>query len=281
MGFTWAGLDESSDREQRIIFVVAGYLARQSEWTEIERHWMRRLERENDPYAMRYFSTHECQYLDGEFRRFRDPYEYPKPKGREAANAIRDDLMLIMRSSRTCGFSLGINMKDYRAARRSSRARRIIQSNPYEHAYMVLMVHIAGTCEEEMRSDEMVAFLCDEHNRSVNVKSVYDKLKEQNPRCGPWMGSLTYMDNKKSPGIQAGDLLASRSKDFLREYFGAINQNAIADVMKKWKPILGKNVGIKCLDSKSIRLMVDANLPKHGRPSIYSTKQQTLFRDLI
>ena len=282
MGFIWSGLDESSDPKQRIVFVVAGYLARQGDWTDIEGHWLRRLERENDPRPMRYFSSHECQQLSGEFRRFRDPIKYPKPKGREAADAIREDLMLLLRSSRACGFALGVNMKDYRAARKSARARKVIRSNPYEQTYITMMVHIAGTCKDEMKTMETVAFLCDEHNRAVNVKDVYDKVKEQNPRCGPWMGSLTYMDNKRSPAIQAGDLLASRSKEFLREYIRTPDDLELrAELVKKWKPTLGGNVGVKCLDMKSIMLMVNANLPKGGRLSIYSTQLGTLFRDLI
>src|SRR5712692_9425201 len=104
MGFVWTGLDESSDREQRKVFVVAGYLARQEAWTEIERQWMRRLEQECDPEPMRYFSSSECMSLSGEFRRFRDPIKYPKPKGRQAANAIRDDLQQILRVANAVGF---------------------------------------------------------------------------------------------------------------------------------------------------------------------------------
>jgi hypothetical protein len=73
MGFIWAALDESSDRLQRKAFVVAGYLARQAAWADIERFWSRRLEQEADPRPMRYFSTQECLHLSGEFRRFRDP----------------------------------------------------------------------------------------------------------------------------------------------------------------------------------------------------------------
>src|SRR5437667_8497211 len=114
MGFIWLSLDESSDRLRRKVFVVAGYLARQAAWTEIERQWTLRLEQECDPEPMRYFSTSECMYLTGEFRRFRDPEKYPKPKGRQAADTIRDDLQKIMRVSDEMGFALGINLKDYR-----------------------------------------------------------------------------------------------------------------------------------------------------------------------
>jgi hypothetical protein len=105
VGFIWIGLDESSDRLQRKVFVVAGYLDRQADWTEIERHWLRRLEQECDPAPMRYFSSSECSSLSGEFRRFRDETKYPKPEGRNAAHAVRDDLLQILRVPPTQGVS--------------------------------------------------------------------------------------------------------------------------------------------------------------------------------
>ena len=38
-------------------------------------------------------------------------------------------------------------------------------------------------------------------------------------------------------------------------------------------------VSIKYLDKKSLKLLIDANLLKDGKPSIYSTQQLTFFKD--
>jgi hypothetical protein len=281
MGFIWIGLDESSDRLQRKVFVVAGYLARQEEWTEIERYWMRRLEQESDPRPMKYFSTSECMYLTGEFRRFRDPKKYPKPSGRIAANSIKDDLQGILKSSRAIGFALGVNLKDYRSVRKSSRARKALLANPYENSYLMMMIVIAGECDDQMpnrKGLETVAFLCDNHDRSVNVKAVYDKLREKNPNCGPWMGSLTYMDNKLSPALQAGDLLAGRCKELLIE---CLDETDDGSRIGRYKSILGRNVGVLCMNKKSLQLLVDANVLRKGKPSIYSTEQLLMFKNMI
>jgi hypothetical protein len=281
MGFLWSALDESSDRAKRKMFVVAGYLARQAAWTDIERYWMLRLERESDPEPMKYFSTHECMYLTGEFKRFRDPIKYPKPKGRVAADAVRDDLNAILRSASAMGFGLGVNLKDYRDVRKSSRARKALGPDPYEQTYLMMMIVIAGECEDQMAgkaATETVAFLCDTHERSTNIKAVYDKLLNNNPACAPWMGSLTYMDNKKSPAIQAADLLAGRCKDFLVE---CLNDSSDDARIERWKPVLGRNVGILCMDKRSLQLVVEANVLRKGKPSIYSTQQPSLFKDLI
>jgi hypothetical protein len=276
MGFIWAALDESSDRLQRQVFAVAGYLARQEEWTSIERHWVRRLERE----TMNYFSNHECMSLTGEFRRFRDSAKYPKPQGRQAADAIRDDLQDILKASSAIGFGLGVDLKQYRAIRKSERARKAVGPNPYEQTYLMMMIVIAGECEDQLpgrAGNEIVAYLCDEHDRSANVKAVYDKLKENNPVCAGWMGSLSYMANEKSPALQAADLLAGRSKEFLIEY---IKNPKDKSSETKYKAILGRNVGIRCMDKRSLKLLVDANVLKNGKPSIYSTQQLGMFRDL-
>jgi hypothetical protein len=223
-------------------------------------------------------------YLTGEFRRFKDPVKYPFPAGRQAANAIRDDLRQIMRTSNVRGFALGINLKDYRSVRKSSRARQTLGPNPYEQGYLTMLIRIAGTCDDEMPgrvNSETVAFLCDEHDRSVNVKSVYDNLRLHNPRCAPWMGSLNYMDNEKSPALQAADLLASMSKDFLIESIEKVQRESRESIAAKWKPIIGRNVGIGCMDKKSLNLTVDANIPKGGKSSIYSTQNLILFNDMI
>jgi hypothetical protein len=276
MGFIWAALDESADRERRHVFVVAGYLARQRNWTEIERHWMLRLERESDPEPMKYFSNSECMSLSGEFARFRDNTKYPKPKGRLAADKIRDDLQGIMKDAPAAGFAVGVPLKDYRAARKSSRVRALLRTDPYEQTYALTMICIAGNLEEEMPSREVFAYFCDEHDKAVNVRNVYDELKRQNRVCGRWMGSLSHMDNKKSPALQAADLLAARCKDFLVEMVKSADIHQLRDTFKRR---VGGDVGIKYLDKKSLRLLVDANLLKDGKPSIYSTQQLTFFKN--
>ncbi|HEX4426306.1 MAG TPA: DUF3800 domain-containing protein [Terriglobales bacterium] len=280
MGFLWTALDESSDRLQEKMFVVAGYLARQDEWTEIERQWMRRLGQESDPEPIRYFSTSECMYLTGEFKRFSDPKRYPKPNGKIAANSVRDDLMGILRASSTMGFALGINLKDYRAIRKSARARKVLLASPYELAYMMTMMVVVGTCEDQMpeRSGiETIAFLCDEHDRSGNIKAVYDRLKDNNPESAPWMGTLTYRDNKKSPAIQAADLLAGHCKEFLIK---SLEDSCGESLTDKYKSLFGRNVGIVGMDKRSLELVVNANSMIDAKPSIYSTRQMGLFKDL-
>jgi hypothetical protein len=231
---------------------------------------------------MKYFSSSESMSLTGEFRRFRDPAKYPKPKGRELANAIRNDLMDILRSSQVPGFGLGVILKDYRAVQKSARARRILNSNPYEQAYLMMMIIIAGSCEDHMpglAATETVAYLCDEHDRSANVAGIYDTLKQSNPTCAKWMGSLGYMDNKKSPALQAADLLAGICKQALITYIQKPSE--VEEIRDDVVRQVGAKVGISYLDKRVLRAIVDANLLKDGKPSIYSTRQLGIFEDMF
>jgi len=147
-----------------------------------------------------------------------------------------------------------------------------------------MLIRIAGSCQDHIPhrvNIETLAFLCDEHDRSVNVKAVYDKLKENNPTCAPWMGSLSYMDNEKSTALQAADLLASSCKDFLIETIDNPHHESQEAIVARWKSMIGRHVGIGCMDKKSLSLLVDANTQKKGKFSIYSTQQRSLFKDLI
>lgn len=280
MGFMFTAMDESADKNREHVFVVAGYLARQKNWAEIERRWILRLEMESNPQPMRYFSSNECMYLTGEFERFKDKDKYPKPKGREAANKIRDDLMEIMKKAPAGGFAFGLPMRVYRQMQKSSRARKILHADPYIEMYSMSMIIVAGELEDEFLKGlfpvrETVAFLCDDHDKSVNVKALYGDLLKHNPNCAQWMGSLSYMDNKKSPALQAADLLAAQSKDVLFEQFTRpVNDRKLRDTFKQR---VGGNVAVKYYDKTTLGQLVDANiLRKNGKPSVYSTDQLTL-----
>ena len=231
---------------------------------------MLRLEKEADPAPMRYFSTSECNWLTGEFARFKDPNKYPKPLGRQAADKIRSDLLDIMKKNPAFGFALGVGFKDYRAVRRkSTRNKKVLLPDPYEHIYTMMMIIIAGDLEDEYKEGvfparETVAYLCDEHDKSVNVKAVFEELKEKNPACAQWMGSLSYMDNEESPALQAGDLLAGLCKD---ELIAMVRKGSVRRVASEtFRARLGSAVRFRCFDQETLQQLVDANVLKRGKP---------------
>lgn len=277
MGFLFSSFDESTDRDRKHVFVVAGWVARQKEWQDIESKWMCRLERENDPEPMAYYSDKEWRYLKGQFERFKDVNKYPKPKGREAANKIRDDLSVILRKGMVAGFGLGILLKDYRAIRKSARARKMLPVDPYIQAYQQIMVLVAAKVKEELPSD-WVAFLCDEHDKSADVKAIYDELKKMNPICGSCMGSLNYMEDEESPALQAADLLAGICKD---DFLERITKPHVTRARDEIKQRFGGRIEVSYWNKRFMEVMVNANLLREGKPRIGSTQQLTLYADLL
>jgi hypothetical protein len=278
LGFIWAPLDESADKERRHVFVVAGYIARQREWTEIERKWQLRLEKEDDPYPMKYFKNSECQRLSGEFARFRDERKYPKPKGKIAANQIRDDLLDILKGAAASGIAVGVLLKDYRAIRKNARARRVLPKDVYLTAYLEIIIQIAGDLRDEMPSTETVAFLVDDHNSAPTLVGLYPELKRHNPLCAVWMGSIMAMDDKRSPALQAADLLASQCKDVLVEMTTTPDDRKLRDTFKER---VGRQVRVCYMNKEFLERTVDANVLRDGKPSIGSTQQLKIFRDLL
>lgn len=277
MGFIWSPLDESTDKERRHVFVVAGYIARQREWTEIERKWKLRLEKENEPSPMKYFKTSECQRLSGEFTRFRDKTKYPQPQGRIAANKVRDDLLQILKSSAAAGIGLGVFLKDYKNIRKNARARKVLPSDPYLGAYHQIIIQICGDLREEMPSTETVAFLIDSHDLATTLVDTYPLLKHHNPLCAEWMGSITPMEDELSPALQAADLLAALCKDVLVEQITTPKDRTLRDTFKSR---VG-DVRVCYMNKQFLQLLVNANLLRNGKPSIGSTQQLKIFQDIL
>jgi len=81
-----AYVDDSADRNRKKVIISACLIGDCDQWRSLARPWKAKLA-ENQ---LEYFKSSECSTLSGQFRRFRSELNYPKPKGREAADKIRD-----------------------------------------------------------------------------------------------------------------------------------------------------------------------------------------------
>jgi hypothetical protein len=270
MSFLWSAIDESTDVKRRHVFVVSGWVSLQSIWTEVERHWQQRLDKD----SIAYFKSSECGSLSKQFRKFRN---CPDQTGRAKADEVFDDLALMLRSSKLYGFVLVIDLKDFRNSRKSSRTRSVLVSDdPYVFAYQTLLVRI-GCYVTKMKKPQTVAFLCDHHDKYKQLYEGYNELKKKNPDCAKYMGSLTEMLDQKSPALQTADLLASVcQRAYVRLKKGDIDQQGFVEEVKAKA---GKNVGVGLIDRHIIRLATEANLLKDGKPSPWSTAQRQMFNE--
>ena len=123
-----------------------------------------------------------------------------------------------------------------------------------------------------------MAFLCDEHDKSAEVKAIYDELKKMNPICGSCMGSLNYMEDEESPALQAADLLAGICKD---DFLERITKPHVTRARNEIKQRFGGRIEVSYWNKRFMELMVNANLLREGKPRIGSTQQLTLYADLL
>lgn len=258
-------------------FVVAGWAAQQDQWFEIERKWESRLKKENDPYPIHFFSVKDCKHLRNDFSRFRDKAKYPGQSGKQAASKLRSDLIAIVKAHRAVGFSVIIDLKAYRQLQKNSRARQLLAGDPYTFAYASAMVFLAAEVAA-MQRPEMVAFLIDSHNKTKALCDGYEGLKQYNPKCSKWMGSLTEMSDKKSFALQAADLLAGACKDLATAVI--LDKHAIS-ARDRFIGEFGRSTGVKLWDQHSLEHFVRANSLTNGKPGLYSSMQSNMLGDLF
>src|ERR1035437_10304156 len=80
-------IDDSKDETQQKYFTAAALVGSHDEWGHFNREWKRVL---RISPRIKYFHAKEWRGLDGEFRQFRDPDKWPRPKGGEAADEKRN-----------------------------------------------------------------------------------------------------------------------------------------------------------------------------------------------
>ncbi len=110
-------IDDSADERREDVVTAGAVFATQGLWNIVRREWTKRLQRDDVGYFhsddVGYFHSTDYYSLKGEFFRYRDSTKYPKPKGSEAAKALRDDLEAILQKSHVIGMGVAIPIKLY------------------------------------------------------------------------------------------------------------------------------------------------------------------------
>ena len=130
----------------------------------------------------------------------------------------------------------------------------------------------------ELPTPQLVAFLCDEHSRAVQLANSYPELKRLNPVSAQYMGSLSFQKDECSAAIQIADLIAGLCKDY---YVKKVRGKATEDDLASLITDIGQYIGLGYIDKPLLKKLVQANYLKDGKPSIRSSLQQKLFNDLF
>ncbi len=174
------------------------------------------------------------------------------------------------------GIGLAIDLSAWRSIKKTATAKSVYpHKDPYVFAHAALIVYVAGELTGNIRG-RVVSFLLDYHCRGKLVLDQMDSLKECNPECASYIGSIGFDDDKTTAQLQAADLVAGVSKDYALNKLGKMKGDI--EVNKKGLiAILGNSIEVGVLDCDYLRKVAQASTLSRGRPSIYSTLQRNLF----
>jgi uncharacterized protein DUF3800 len=214
MGLLRVYVDDSADQHQDQVVLAGAFVGWYHQWNDLQKKWRKRLKAD----GLDYYHATECRSLQGEFSKFRDANKYPFPKGREAANKIRDDLDAIIHESGVMGIAACVPMQDYKAIRASDPlAAEIFSEDAFETALQALFQRCYEIVNTEMsdghRGAHRVAFVCDLSTSAPRIAKMYAEFIEKNPAYGEVFQGLVHRDDKKTPPLQAADLMAHLAKD--------------------------------------------------------------------
>lgn len=207
-------IDDSADEKHEKVVVAGAFLGTFKQFCDLKNSWNRRLKLD----GLKYFRSTEYYSLRGEFSRYRDPVRYPKPKGSEAARALRDDLDAIIRNSCVIGIAVAIPIVVYEEVRRTEPlAEKLFKKDPFEAALQSLIEVCVETSRQHFRSTKL-AFICDNGPSAPRIAKAYTRFCQINPEIGEIAQALVHLDDKHFPQLQAADLVAHLSREFFMQH---------------------------------------------------------------
>jgi hypothetical protein len=198
-------LDDSKDQKQEQMIISAGFFAVPQVWKPFRQAWNACLR----ACGIEYFKTSEWRMLNGQFARFK-AVDYPLPTGRQAANAIRDELRNILErfSKNINGIGIAIPVADYEEVCAMDEAHAIIFGDPYHHALQSVIIQTLNQMKR-FRGRNIAAFVHDDGNDFPELWNVYKVCMNTNPQWKKYSGGFQALDDKLHPELQAADMAAN------------------------------------------------------------------------
>ena len=220
-----AYIDDSADETHERVVLVGCYLGTEDDWGEVVRLWDRRLK--ND--GIEYFRSTEYYSLTGQFFRYLDRKKYPKPEGSNAARKLRDDLDVIISTSRIVGTAVCIPVAVYKEVRSNvPKASEVFPESALESAFESLVELCAEATKDHFQGDAKIAFIYDEHPGSApKISRLYLELKSRRLDLASAMGGLVHLDDKKVKELQAADLAASIAKERFEHWLAGTQKDSL------------------------------------------------------
>ena len=225
--------------------MLAGALVgRKADWHTFEKKWDKALS--NAP-AIPYFHGKDLRSLEGGFAKFR----------REAANTKRDKLRSLIEESPLVAIGVGVLVPDYDKVKASHRLGPThMSTDVFEWTLQnILMQTVAAI--NKVDDDARISFISDQTNKAPRYEAVFADFRRKNPQSARSMSGLVHLDDEKSAGLQAADMIASVVKGVYDDRFdrGEINENT---------PLLGEFYRIATVDESYLLSVLNGQSVMQG-----------------
>jgi hypothetical protein len=199
-------LDDSKDQKQEQMIISAGFFAPAKTWEALRSAWNKCLR----DYGLEYFKTSEWKMLSGQFKKFSGT-DYPIPRGRNAANKIRDDLHRILENATGInGIGVAVPVADYSEVREMPEAKAMgTFEGPLYHAALVAVISETLNVMRNHAGSNMAAFVHDDGDDFDELRAVYKGFIKTNRYWAKYAGGFQPLNDKKHPPLQAADMAAN------------------------------------------------------------------------
>lgn len=231
-------IDDSADGRQELVMVAGALIGTHQQWMKLRRKWKKRLKAD----GLEYFRSTEYRSLRGQFQKFCDPIRYPKPKGSEAAAALRNDLDEIIRTSGVMGMGNVIPLEMFRGIVARPEIKCRFNPDPFAAAMQAAMRDVVMYIRAYFGSNHIISFVCDDGPNAHLYLKIYQDFKQKNAWLSDMMKGLAPQDDKLTPQLQAADVVASISREMAMEYLRTRRKVALKRLegsfykMSVWKP---------------------------------------------
>ena len=262
MGIYKCFMDDSKDSQQSTMLVCAGWIGERKEWLDFCGRWTKRLHAD----GLDYFKTSEYKMLRGQFERFR---ALQVPEGRNAAKAIRDDLLSIIRGYNNLrSVGVCIPMDEWNAVSSRPEAKGVLE-HPYHRAIESVWVETIkrGFLRSHAHRCSVVGFVHDDGPDFEELKSLYADFKKLNKKTAKHRVGFDGLDDKFNPPLQAADLIANHSLEIGMDWLenGKIKAKELElqssmGFLVVWREDYAKGVLHHELKRKSLRIPADLEM---------------------
>ena len=247
-------LDDSHDRGAKRIMVSAGFCGTRERWAAFRADWRLKLKE----HHLCYFKSSECHSVSGQFAKLRKSGKsFATTEERARAREIRSDFLSIIRAHPFIrGIGIAVQLDDYRRYVALPDVKDVFPSDPYKAALSSVMFEMVKFIRELFKYN-VVAFVHDESDDFPDLWNCYRAFKEMNPKAAAFIGGFESLDDKKTPELQAADLIANHATYLATK---KLDLRATKVDMKENLAMLG------IWDETYIKAVLRMGLLKNGRP---------------